>query len=316
MKRINLIILLAVILALGTGCGRSAENQGKAIPVRDHQKSTTLVTPKEVNVKDFGATGDGSTDDTVAIQNAVDDVKAAGGGTVLVPDGVYIIDAVKSIRLKSNIQLRLSPNATLQAAPNDKANYAVIRIINDENVEVVGGSIIGERDYHTGESGEWGHGINVIGSSMIRIADIAISDCLGDGIYLGSSQDQNYCADVIIENFDIHNCRRNGITVISGRLVTIRDGVISDTNGTDPQSAICLEPNNIEEYLEDILIDNVKAINSVKYGLFFGLGGYVDTAHDVSVILREFTSLNHGKAAFNDYGKFNLSKSSLSIHIL
>lgn len=316
MGKIRFIVLVVIIFSLCAGCDRSAGHQGKCIPVRDHQSNTTLVNSYEVNVREYGATGDGGTDDTAAIQQAIDDVHAAGGGQVLVPDGVYIIDAVKSIRLKSNTQLRLSPKAILQAAPNNDANYAVIRIINEENVEVAGGKIIGERDYHTGERGEWGHGIQVLGSNRIRIADVMISDCWGDGIYVGSSKNQDYCGDLIIERFDVRNCRRNGITVISGRLVTIRDGVISDTNGTDPQSAICLEPNNVDEYLEDILVDKVQAINSAKYGLLFGLGRYVDAPNDVTIILRDFTSVNHGKAAFNDYGKFNLSKSSLSIHIL
>lgn len=92
--------------------------------------------------------------------------------------------------------------------------------------------------------------------------------------------------------------------------------MISDTDGTDPQSAICLEPNSIDEYLEDILIDNVQANNSTKYGLLFGLGRYVDTSHNVSVILRDFTSVNHGQAAFNDFSSFDLPQSQLSINIL
>ncbi len=42
------------------------------------------------NVKDFGALGDGSTDDTTAIQAAHDYVAELGGGTVWFPDGTYV----------------------------------------------------------------------------------------------------------------------------------------------------------------------------------------------------------------------------------
>ena len=42
-----------------------------------------------VNVKDWGAYGDGVHDDTAAIQAAIDAVQKAGGGTVYVPPGTY-----------------------------------------------------------------------------------------------------------------------------------------------------------------------------------------------------------------------------------
>lgn len=44
-----------------------------------------------VSVKDFGAIGDGVTDDRAAIQAAIDAVRAAGGGSVFVPEGTYLI---------------------------------------------------------------------------------------------------------------------------------------------------------------------------------------------------------------------------------
>lgn len=48
-----------------------------------------------VNATDptFGATGDGVTDDTLAIQAAIDSVAAAGGGVVILPAGTYRITA-------------------------------------------------------------------------------------------------------------------------------------------------------------------------------------------------------------------------------
>src|SRR4051812_42530912 len=43
------------------------------------------------NVKDFGAIGNGVADDTLAIQSAIDAAHAAGGGSVYVPNGTYIV---------------------------------------------------------------------------------------------------------------------------------------------------------------------------------------------------------------------------------
>jgi len=65
------------------------------------------------DVRVFGATGDGKTLDTPAINKAIDAASAAGGGTVLFPAGNYLC---YSIRLKSNISLYLNAGATIVAA--------------------------------------------------------------------------------------------------------------------------------------------------------------------------------------------------------
>ena len=49
------------------------------------------------NVSDYGATGDGVTDDTAAIQAAITAAQTAGGGRVYLPGGTYLLTAALTI---------------------------------------------------------------------------------------------------------------------------------------------------------------------------------------------------------------------------
>ncbi|HEX8352419.1 MAG TPA: glycosyl hydrolase family 28-related protein, partial [Pyrinomonadaceae bacterium] len=75
-------VTLALVAALGAGVGASGgSRRGSPAP----GAAATLV------LTDFGAAGDGVTDDGPALQAALDALAAAGGGTLLVPAGRYAI---------------------------------------------------------------------------------------------------------------------------------------------------------------------------------------------------------------------------------
>lgn len=65
------------------------------------------------NVRNYGATGDGKTLDTAAINRAIEAAAAGGGGTVVFPAGTY---QCFSIRLKSRVHLYLSAGAAIVGA--------------------------------------------------------------------------------------------------------------------------------------------------------------------------------------------------------
>ena len=67
------------------------------------------------DITDFGAVADGTTLCSAAIQAAIDACHAAGGGTVVVPAGVF---KTGTIWLKSRVELHLSHGAVLLASEN------------------------------------------------------------------------------------------------------------------------------------------------------------------------------------------------------
>lgn len=66
-----------------------------------------------IGVRDRGATGDGQTKDTPAVQAAIDACAAGGGGTVYFPSGVYLCG---SIHLRSNVTLYLEAGAVIKGS--------------------------------------------------------------------------------------------------------------------------------------------------------------------------------------------------------
>jgi alpha-L-rhamnosidase len=69
--------------------------------------------PVRVSITDFNAAGDGRSVSTQAIQKAIDHVAQAGGGTVVVPEGVYTTGA---LFLKPGVNLYLEKDAVIRGS--------------------------------------------------------------------------------------------------------------------------------------------------------------------------------------------------------
>ncbi|HLR36821.1 MAG TPA: glycoside hydrolase family 28 protein, partial [Chitinophagaceae bacterium] len=98
------------------------------------------VIPKyKVNIKDFGAVGDGETLNTEAIDKAIEDCSQKGGGTVVIPAGLWLTGPIE---LKSNINLHVNQGAVVLFS-RDHSLYPIIRTSSSSHTWFVKNPIYG-----------------------------------------------------------------------------------------------------------------------------------------------------------------------------
>ncbi|MBD2865107.1 right-handed parallel beta-helix repeat-containing protein [Paenibacillus oceani] len=208
-----------------------------------------------------GAIGDGVADDTAAIQASLDQQ-----GIVYLPKGVYavdLVDGLKSLSVRSHTKVVMHPEAVIRLKPQSVERYYIVDIQNVQHVEIVGGTIEGERNSHVGSTGEWGYGIRINESSNVNVSDVSMVDCWGDGAVATGSTPSSH---ITFENCIFHNNRRQGLTLANTNHVRILNCVFTNTNGTAPQAGIDIEPDN-HSIAENIVISNCYFENNSGNGL-------------------------------------------------
>ncbi len=79
--------------------------------------AVTASTEGTVNIKDFGAVGDGATDDTIAFKSAMAYLASRNGGVLIIPEGDFVITS--PIALPSGITVKGISNLTTLAPTNN-----------------------------------------------------------------------------------------------------------------------------------------------------------------------------------------------------
>lgn len=109
MKKLFLTTILLSVSTLVAGQDYSKYYQN--LPIELQQVTAPSFNDASVNIKDFGAVGDGQTLCTAAIQKAINQLAKNGGGKVIVPAGIWL---TAPFQLKSGINLHLEKNAVIQ----------------------------------------------------------------------------------------------------------------------------------------------------------------------------------------------------------
>jgi polygalacturonase len=174
---------------LGTGAARAEGSEKPA-------------SSKELNVKTFGAVGDGTTLDSPAVDQAIAAAAAGGGGTVRFPAGTY---SCYTIHLKSKVTLFLDQGAIILAAETSNG---------DSNA----------RGYDLAEPNQWDqyqdYGHSHWRNSLIYGEGLENIGIAGPGMIWGKGLSKGYGPGPKAENPGVGN---KSISLKNCRNVTLRD---------------------------------------------------------------------------------------------
>ena len=187
------------------------------------------------NVLLHGARGDGRTNDTAAIQQAIDECAKSGGGRVELPAGHVFLSG--SLNLRGHVELFIEGGSTLKASGNrdDFRTLGALLFADHADGVEVGGSGTIDGNFHAFLTARTADGYNVtqpflgpydplydkpgrdhpdgrprvillVGCSHVRIRDIIIRDSPTWTVHLLGCDDVRISGVTIHNNLDVPNC--------------------------------------------------------------------------------------------------------------
>lgn len=169
----------------------------------------TTIFSKQINVKDFGAKGDGITDDTLSFQTAFD-VQSVIVSKVVVPDGAFILNA--PLTANDNLHLQLSARTILKKNTNTMFMVCDGRSVNDKGygkrakqIIIEGGKFLGDLNNNI-----------AISLRFFSCSNILVQNTIFEhAVYSGHVLDLQGC-----ENIEVHNVDFIGFKPTVGRYFT------------------------------------------------------------------------------------------------
>lgn len=251
-----------------------------------------MIVGTSVNVKDHGAIGDGTTDDTAALIAAVNSL--TDGDVLTFPSATYRMNTASAKGLhfngKSNIKIE-GNNSTIKVLDSEPVvlDGAIMWFTDCQDIVVNNLIFDGNRSTRT-PSVTTAHNLQIYTTcARLEFNNCRSLNSVTDGINLQSTNPNVFAdipTDIVFNNCEVDNAYRNGVSVIDSLRFRYIGGSCHGTTGTNPQAGMDLEDatgsskGNVQS-----LIQGVSFYDNVGSGL--QVGGN-DGATDLVVTNCEF----------------------------
>ncbi|MCF0061302.1 hypothetical protein MUK70_18840 [Dyadobacter chenwenxiniae] len=233
------------------------------------------------NVEWFGVVGDGTTDNTAALQAMLD---RADISSIYFPKPA-VSYRIKRLNLRSNKTIVLEEGTVVEGLGTLGLEERMIMMNNVQNISIKGNNVVFKDKKANYTSGEQRHMFAMLGVTNVTIEGVAANNSGGDGFYIGASSTQKYSENVKLINISADNNRRQGLSIVSGKNIEVTSPVLTNSNGTAPNAGIDIEPNNPDEFLEGIRITNPITRNNVGAGIVILIDDFKGTNRVVDITI-------------------------------
>jgi polygalacturonase len=179
-----------------------------------------------VNVRDFGARGDGVSDDARAFEAALSSLPSSGG-TVFIPGGTYSMGPIHASPLRpldlskvSNVTIAGEGMGltTLKLEPGTYPSATFMILVLASSDITIRDLTLDMNRNQSSFGDEQSHGIRVVSSSGVAIDRVRFQSGPGDGVYLLGVGEigEPWTEQVRVENSEFKDLWRNGVTVQRG----------------------------------------------------------------------------------------------------
>jgi len=208
-----------------------ASSQGQHYPTISGESGVTNNTYPLSDVRRYGATGDGVTDDTLAIQAAIDEAQS-NGGAVYIPSGSYLVSGltVTDYSLVDGVlnttRLKIYGDGQASRLIGSSAS-PVLSIGNSGGVKVF--DVIVE-DLHIDGAATSVNCLKLINATRIDIIRCRIFDATGAGVfYAEDSYGPHKITDCLIRQHGSHGVHVDNSSANNGNNLTIsRSGILQN----------------------------------------------------------------------------------------